>query len=248
MSGGNISSTSIEKIGIFQWFFDCLFPKECLNCGQEGGYWCSMCQSLNEYSYPEKCLHCQKTESQNGICADCQPLYAFDGLIIATDYEEEMIGKLIRTCKYRFVKSLTLELSLLLKIAIINFLDLKPNNHLIDYRFFEATVIGVPLSSRRQKWRGFNQAELLAQYVADYCNLSFRQDLLSRVHRSPQANLNSVERLSNLKNTFKIQGEVPALVILVDDVITTGTTLHECAKVLKAKGAEEVWGLVVAKG
>lgn len=248
MSGGNISSISIEKIGIFQWFFDCLFPKECLGCGQEESYWCSACQSLGKYCYPEKCLQCQRIDSQYGICEDCQPLYAFDGLIIATDYEEEIISKLIRTCKYRFVKSITWELSLLLKIALIRFLESKPGNQLIDSKFFQATVIGVPLSVRRQKWRGFNQAELLAQYIAEYCNLEFRKDILIRSHASPQANLSSVERLTNLKNTFQVQGSVPALVIVVDDVITTGATLNECAKVLKQAGVQEVWGLVVAKG
>lgn len=109
-------------------------------------------------------------------------------------------------------------------------------------------VTGVPLSQRRKQWREFNQAELLAVQVAEYCNLVHRNDILQRKHRRLQAKLNSTERLGNLIGSFYVTGDAPSLVILVDDVITTGATLHEAAKALKLAGTQEVWGLVVAKG
>lgn len=248
MSGGNIKITSTGKFKLIQWFLDCLFPKECLVCKQEGEFWCQSCQSEVLISYPNNCFSCQKLNCSEGLCSDCQLRFAFDGVIIASDYEEEVMSNLIRTYKYKFIKSLAYELSLILRKKLEEFLQKPHPEFLIEEHFFSAVIIGMPLSSRRQRWREFNQANLLATHIADYCNLEYRNDFLYREHRKPQAKLTSTERLHNLANSFFVKGSVPRLVIIVDDVITTGATLHESAKVLKQAGAQEVWGLILAKG
>ena len=112
-------------------------------------------------------------------------------------------------------------------------------------------VVPVPLSRKRRRWRGFNQAELLARAVAQNYGLTLDSNNLIRIkHKKPQAKLNEIHRLANVKECFAWRGGDlnKKNIILVDDVVTTGATLNECAKVLKAAGAGQVWGLVVAKG
>mgnify|MGYP001179605539 CR=1 FL=1 len=248
MSGGNIENTSTGKINLIQWFLDCIFPKECLICKQEGTYWCQSCQGQALFTYPSICFGCAKVNEPSGLCKDCQPRYAFDGIIIAADYEDEVISTFIRTYKYRFVSSLAFELSILLKKKLEFFIQQPHAGYRIDKNFFSAVVMGVPLSQRRGRWREFNQADLLALQVAEYCNLEYTNDILQREHRRAQAKLNSAERLHNLMDSFYVTARPPLLVILVDDVVTTGATLQEAAKTLKQAGTLEVWGLVIAKG
>ncbi len=242
----------IEKIPplsrLAQWFFDCLFPKLCVDCKEEGEYWCRNCQKKPRLDYPSICFGCKKSDTIRGLCFDCQPRYAFDGLLIAGDYEEVVIKTLIRSLKYRFIKEMSLSLSLLLRKKVEQFLLEIPVDSLMNENFFNAVVVSIPLSRKRMRSREFNQAEILGKEIAHYCGLRFRPDLLFRSHRPPQAKLSEAERQENLKGSFFIKGDVPELIILVDDVITTGATLQESSLVLKQAGAQEIWALVVAKG
>ena len=82
-------------------------------------------------------------------------------------------------------------------------------------------------------------------------NLAINKKLHRAVYTKQQAMLSGEERRQNLTNAFVFDtqdGAVPAKVLLVDDVFTTGSTLKECAKALKAAGVQTVWGLVLAKG
>ena len=231
-----------------QWFLDCLFPKYCLECGSEGRYWCELCQSKPPQLYPQICFACSKRCDISGICFDCQPRYAFDGVLIASDYDQPIIQALIHNFKYRFISELSFELSLFLRKKIDSFLYVIPDTSLLSTNFFNVTVIPVPLSKKRLRYREFNQAELLANHIVSYCGLVIRTDMLFRSHSTPQVKLTGEARQKNLEGLFYIKQTPPDMVLLVDDVITTGATLHESAKVLKQAGAKEVWVLVVAKG
>jgi len=117
--------------------------------------------------------------------------------------------------------------------------------------FNDNLVVPVPLSGKRLCWRGFNQAELLARKIAENYGLGLDANNLIRIkHKKPQAKLDEVHRQENIKGCFVWRGNNlnKKNIILIDDVVTTGATLNECAKILKASGAGEVWGLVVAKG
>lgn len=240
----------LAKIGRWasSFLLDCLFPKECFGCRAEGEYLCAACRASFQSSYPAICFGCRRKAGAGRLCADCQPRFSFDGLLIAADYEQAIVQQMIRALKYRFVRDLAGELSLLLKLRLARFLEADGHGTLIDQAFFQAVVVPVPLSRRRQRWRGFNQAELLARAVADFCGLASNTTLLERAHRRPQAILPEAQRLSNLRGAFRVLGPPPSLIILVDDVVTTGATFQECAQALKRAGAEEVWCIAVAKG
>jgi len=109
----------------------------------------------------------------------------------------------------------------------------------------------IPLHKRRLRWRGFNQAEKIAKILSDKLNIPLVNNKLIRIkYNQPQAKINSQKRKNNIIGCFQYNGESleEKNIILVDDVVTSGSTLNECAKVLKEKGAQEVWGICVARG
>ncbi len=114
-------------------------------------------------------------------------------------------------------------------------------------------LIPVPLHPRRLNWRGFNQSELLAKDLADTFQTEMASDVIERSgNAAPQADIKErEERLKNLNGIFKVKNGIKIVgreILLIDDVCTTGATLNECAKVLKANGATKVVALVIARG
>jgi len=113
-------------------------------------------------------------------------------------------------------------------------------------------IVPVPLHPKRLKERGFNQSGLLAGEFARKLRVPVSFDAIIRKNRTqPQTRLNRRERLKNMKGAFELvvaQRVRGRRVLLIDDVFTTGTTLSECARVLKSKGgASEVHAVTVTR-
>jgi ComF family protein len=114
-------------------------------------------------------------------------------------------------------------------------------------------VVPVPLHKSKRRDRGFNQAELIARAAVK--RLPKRVELATGVlvrHRATisQVGLTREQRIENMRGAFRVRDRQRlrgATVILVDDVMTTGTTLSECARVLKQAGAERVFAATVAR-
>ena len=130
--------------------------------------------------------------------------------------------------------------------------DFLVESDLIDY-FRDSVVIPVPMHAKRQRFRGFNQAEELAQNLARNLRLEFAPVLIKTKKTDRQVDLEKTQRLENVKNAFTLTSHLnPQLlsgrsILLIDDVATTSATLNECAKILKAREPAEIWGLVVAR-
>ena len=112
-------------------------------------------------------------------------------------------------------------------------------------------IIPVPLHPARERERGFNQAEVLARLLGRQAHLPVRS-LLQRIrYTTTQTQFDRAERMQNLAGAFRLRrgGVVRDLrVLLVDDVLTTGSTLSECAEVLKKAGAVSVHAATAARG
>ena len=117
-------------------------------------------------------------------------------------------------------------------------------------RGFDA-IIPVPLHPARQRERGFNQAALLADFAGRHLGASVRP-LLQRVRfTTTQTAFDRAERIQNLRHAFRLRrnADVRRLdVLLIDDVLTTGSTLSECARILKENGARSVYAATAARG
>lgn len=110
-------------------------------------------------------------------------------------------------------------------------------------------LVPIPLHKSRRRRRGYNQAELLAKAVGSRLNLPVYDKLLVRVKNTvPLKQLNAAERENNLKKAFNVtQNDVKLKVlIIIDDIYTTGSTIEEAARVLKAAGAEKIYFVTLA--
>ncbi len=117
-------------------------------------------------------------------------------------------------------------------------------------RSFDA-VVSVPLHPLRKREREFNQAEVLGRELARKSGLAFCEALERLRYTVTQTHFDRRRRMQNLQNAFKVRRNAAVQgkdLLLVDDVLTTGSTLDECARVLLEAGAQSVRGLTVARG
>ncbi|MEN9760457.1 MAG: hypothetical protein RI906_283 [Pseudomonadota bacterium] len=117
-----------------------------------------------------------------------------------------------------------------------------------DQRFCPLALIPIPLSAERLAQRGFNQAQAIAQALAESCGAPVNNQLLRRArHTSAQAGLDLGQRQENIAGAFQCRAASPARVALVDDVMTTGATLRAAALALQQAGAHTIINLVFAR-
>ncbi|MCL2850917.1 MAG: ComF family protein [Firmicutes bacterium] len=121
------------------------------------------------------------------------------------------------------------------------------NINITDYDI----IIPIPLSKSRQRQRGYNQAQVIADYVIKEKTPPFRKDILFKTKKTtPQENMTTKERLENQKDAYVIKEEnaVKNLrILLIDDVITSGATTNEAASILIKHGAKYVDILAIAR-
>lgn len=185
------------------------------------------------------CAICKARLPENKkVCHKNAPLV----LGAATNYAHDEIRKAIWRLKYRNKTGFAHLLAGIMAIYCKR-LGLKLENY---------HIVPIPLSQKRHRERGFNQSELIANSLAQKISLPILTSGLSRVlHASPQAEQTDwLDRKKNIAGAFE-SGNVSLIagknIILVDDVSTSGATLQEAAKALKAAGAKKILGLVAAK-
>ena len=234
------------------WLLDLLFPRLCLGCGillsdSNESHICLACLAGIKLKNDFACAFCSSPVVAGTTCPFCRADHFLDRLFVAASYENPLVEKVIKTMKYRFVRSLADDMAGLMVKYLERRLSLGFN---IDRN---STVIApVPLHRRRLNWRGFNQAEIIGNGIGSCLGLN-SQDVLGRKRNHvPQAQINDRQsRIANATGIFKcmkpelVRGKT---VLLVDDVATTGSTLDDCSRTLKGAGAKEVIGFVFAKG
>ncbi|MCX6799708.1 MAG: phosphoribosyltransferase family protein [Candidatus Falkowbacteria bacterium] len=237
------------------FLIDFLFPIECLSCGLEKVWLCTKCTRSIKLNSEQICLVCKKTNFFGQICPECKSGSYLDGVMAATFYGDKIVEKLIKILKYNFVTDLSANIGELMNYSLRDLLNksrlLGDDSPLILREIENALLIPVPLHKRRERWRGFNQSKIIAESIINYFNLTMDCDHLKRIkYKKAQARKDSADRLENVLDCFVWQGESLAgkSVIIIDDVVTTGATLGECARVLKQNGAQTVWGLCLARG
>lgn len=203
--------------------------------------------------YPPKCAFCGELVSKHdyGVCENCKKNLPFTKnggkqngnfftVSLSPLYYENKVQNAILGYKFQKKASYCKPFALLLAQHIEDYLETK-----IDL------VTWVPLSKRRLNERGYDQAKLLAKETAARLNLSCVPLLKKTVHTAQQSKTGSIEkRRANVSGIYVVQN--PSLipgktVLLIDDVITTGATFSECARMLGMAGADRVYCAAVAK-
>ena len=215
-----------------------VFPQSCVLCGarilqRRWSVACPECWARLERIPRPFCPQCgMPAPVIEGLCGECRRGdHAFDFARSVFLFTEPMRG-ILHHFKYSGRVSLARPLGRLIK-------------DVADDEGFQGTVaVPVPLHRSRLRERGFNQAELLAQRLGIPVDCS----LLHRRKNTPsQTGLSRSQRAINLSAAFEVRGKTPECVLVVDDVYTTGATLHEIGKTLKRAGASRVEVLTVAR-
>lgn len=234
---------SVKKIA--KSFWDLIFPIECIFC-RDGGKWvCNSCFNKLRFKTSQTCPRCGKKNINNKICPHCSSLFYFNKLTIVGDYNDEKIKKVIKLLKYKFIKDLSKNLS----DYVALFLSEKNEKDIKKIYHQNTILIPIPIHKKRERWRGFNQSELIGRRLAKKLDIPIEDNKLKRIkHKKPQTVLKREERIKNIKNCFSWEGGSleNKKILLLDDVITTGATLNEAARILKEKGAKRIEALAVA--
>ena len=112
-------------------------------------------------------------------------------------------------------------------------------------------IVPVPLHRKRKRMRGYNQAEILADYLSEMTGIPVEKNMLLRhKYTEPQKQLGNKERKKNLKNSFSLEKEVISAknILIVDDIYTTGSTIDEIANTIRVKFTSKVWFLTISIG
>jgi competence protein ComFC len=223
-----------------------LFPIECAGCGQEDTWLCQDCLLKLPLAKNSTCFFCEKENSSGATCPACAANHDLDGVFVGTEYSNRVVGQLIRKLKYSFARELGETLG---EIACLSWAKMVTAEKFHGLAWQNFIVTPIPLHQKRFNWRGFNQSAMIGEFFAGRFKLEYQELLLRTKYKTPQAKLGGAERKNNIDGCFAADGEIKwKNILLVDDVATTGSTLNEAAKTLKAAGANQVWALVIAKG
>ncbi len=208
-------------------------PSSCVVCQSEGSLLCGDCMSSHIPSRKPACFWCNSLTKHGETCKQCSRKTSLNGALIPFRYDS-VIRELIYALKYDGNREVAQLFGIYLSKAV--------RSNKFDMVSF------VPTTGATQRKRGYNQAQLLAKEVSRTTHLPLTNTLLRKQHID-QIGLNRAQRLRSVKNNFiptshRLDGK---RILLVDDVITTGATIDECAATLKKWGAKQVWALAIAK-
>jgi len=225
---------------------DFLFPKRCLGCFEEGEWICAQCFLRLPVHYQQECFFCHRPSTDGRFCFSCASEHALTGVLVNGVYADAFLRVAIQTLKYHGVRDLVTPLTSLLHHSLYSFFE-----HEGQVSQSSWVVVPVPLAIQRLRARGFNQSFLLAEKLVVHFSLPLFSALERTRFIQPQTELSHEERRASVRDAFLFRSGFDLhdrSVLLVDDVITTGSTLDACARVLKHAGAKEVWGVALASG
>jgi competence protein ComFC len=227
---------------------DFLFPKRCVCCKKFGSYLCPNCFSSLAFIDTMVCTHCQRQAIGGLTHPVCKTRYSIDGVFPSLVYKG-VVKKLVYVFKYPpYLTDLQSQLVDLLYEGII---QKEQFTRLLDESVF---FVPIPLHETKFRKRGYNQSQLLAEGLAKRFDSPVVDCLKREKHTKTQVGLSKEDRKENIANAFSLKTEISNLaknyqhILLVDDVVTSGATLREAAKVLKKAGFKNVWGVTLAHG
>ena len=219
---------------------DLLFPPQCAGCGSWGKRYCPECFSRTQLIQNPICQICGDPlePSENVICGRCRTGPVSFTAVRSWGVFADPLQSAIHNLKYRQNRGLGEVLAQPL-VGLLN-----------RYRWGIDLIIPVPLDKERRRQRGYNQAALLARPIAWETGIRYAPEGLMRVRTTrAQVGLSMSERVENMAGAFKAKSDVVSgrNIWVIDDVITTGSTINACANALINSGAEQVYGMTLAR-
>lgn len=233
---------------------DFFFPKRCVGCERLGSYLCTVCFTKIEFSTSTLCFVCNRGSLDGLTHPSCRGKFVIDGVYSSLVYSG-IVKKLVYLFKYQpYLTDL--------KTVLIDLMYESLSQQEMAYKVLssEGVLVPIPLEKGKLRRRGYNQASILAKGLAkkgfapqDREQETKVEDILMRVKKTKsQFELNREQRKENIRDAFVVTDSFDPVtsppVILIDDLVTSGATLLEAAKVLKKSGVESVYGIALAHG
>ena len=214
----------MDNSNLTEKFLNLIVPPYCVCCSKNGRLLCHRCYQL---------IHFNAQPANNNLFSQ-----EFLDQALSLAVYQPPISDLIKSLKYQHVKKIGVVLAELL----YNHLQL-PKCDLITW---------APISKKRLNERGFNQAQMIGEGLGRIMKTPTKTVLKKVKHTSKQAKSSFAQRLANLQDTFEVEASFQhclknKTVMIVDDVLSTGSTLNECARMLKMAGVKVVVGVAVAR-
>ena len=239
---------ALRRLELFEAAASLLYPPVCTLCGgrtRAGEYLCEQCEAKAMRIVAPFCQRC--SEPFEGAittaftCANCTHRTIYFDAAVAAYRGRGIVRQIIHDFKYGH--------QVHLRHLVARWLFAAFNDERLSGRRFDI-IVPVPLHPTRRRERGFNQASLIAGLLSARIAIPCKAVLERVRYTTTQTALDRAERIENLRNAFRLRknGDVRGLhVLLIDDVLTTGSTLSECARVLKRAGAISVYAATAAR-
>lgn len=218
---------------------DWIYPPLCCNCGKIGYEICKDCFTALELNlFSNHCKICGQDNETDYVCSLCksqEPQYDF---IRSWGIYSGILREIIHAFKFNR------------RIGLINYLTLSAVECIQNWNPSVDLIVPVPLSKKRIRSRGYNQSSILAKSIAQKLQIDFSSLAVKRIKNTrTQVGLNARERKVNVANAFEADSSICKghSILLVDDIITTGSTLNECAKAIKNADGNFVYVFTLAK-
>jgi competence protein ComFC len=223
---------------------DTFFPALCFKCGRKitEGFLCGGCLETLKFLYPPLCRFCANPvkDNKSGLCVHCRgKTHHHERLISICAYKEPLVT-LIHLFKYTMHDYLD------------NFFAQLAITHLEKIGVTLASydcVTAVPMHRLKLKEREFNHSALLAKLLANHFQIPFENDIIyENKLKTSQASLTKEKRQENVRDAFGAKEAARnKKIVIVDDIVTTGATIRECAAALKEKGATTIMAITLCK-
>lgn len=230
---------------IIKFLKDLIAPKKCVFCNTEWTFLCETCkEKINTYS--PFCFVCSEVSNNYKIHKSCnnKENFLLDRVIVFTHYKNKEISKLIKDAKYYLKRDIFEDFAIYLADLLKNNIKLEENKIMLTY---------APMHKKKQRIRWYNQAEILAKHIWKILNIEVLELVNKTANTKAQAESTGEERKNNLNKAFEINKKYVKYVdakkiVIIDDVITTWSTLNEISKVIQVYNPEEIIWLTIASG
>ena len=240
--------SALAKFNRLRAIASLLYPPACTICSASvaaGEYLCAECDAKITRIVPPFCEKCSEpfagAISSAFTCANCAHRTLHFDAAVAAYRSRGIVRRVMLDFKYGR--------QIHLRHPVARWLLAALDDERLRSRRFNI-IIPVPLHPARERQRGFNQAGLLAELVSEHVSIQARPALERIRYTTTQTAFDRAERMENLHGAFRLRknADVRDLhVLLIDDVLTTGSTLSECARVLKEAGARSVHAATAAR-
>lgn len=225
-----------------------LYPPSCTICSSAVGkdeYLCAECESKVTRIVAPFCEKCSEpfdgAITTTFACANCAHRRLYFEAAVSAYRARGIVRHVILNFKYGR--------QIHLRQLVARWLMAAFDDRRLREQQFDA-IVPVPLHPAKQRERGFNQAELLAEWLSDRLSLPLSRALERTRYTTTQTAFDRAERMQNLRGAFRLRKKANVRklrVLLIDDVLTTGSTLSECARVLRQAGASCVHAATAAR-